>query len=129
MGELVSDKNMWAGGAVGLAAAVAVSWVLGNLLWIGVGVAVLAAAGVTWGVLRIIREHRSAPQSSMWTPDKARTVSRAAVEAPARAALPAPQRALPAGKPALTEGQLRGLADLAGPIIAVQAAARKRAAR
>jgi hypothetical protein len=123
IGELVTNWNMWVGGAVGVAVALVLTFVLDNIVWIGLGVAVLTVAAIVWRGRRALAEHRAAPQSALWTPDKARTAPRRAIAAPARAALPAsPQRALPAARPAMNPDLARSLTELGAVVMAAKAA-------
>ena len=115
--------RMVVGGTLGVAAAAALLFVVDNIVLIEAGVAVLATAAVTVLAVKTRRELRSV---TTWRPDRAGTVRRPAIEAPARAARPvaaAERQALPVGRPVRSQPDtMRSLAELGGAILAVKTA-------
>lgn len=118
---IMAAPKVIAGTLLGVSVAVALSFVLANLVWFGLGAGVLGAVAATVLVRSTIRNLRT----PTWRPDGAQTqarlngAQRPAVEAPRRAAVEAPKAA------ALPDAAAyRSLAELGGAILAVKDHAR-----
>ncbi len=98
-----------AGITLGVCAAVALSFVLANLIWFGLGLAAAVAVAGTVLVRKIRRNLRDGRE--MWHPGLATTPAR--VNGARRPAVEAPQRAaLPPSRPGLPVTQAQQLAEL-----------------